>query len=128
MDINRNFIHMKLLEVRNNFEKCKILKTMPIEEHEKEMIINLMEFIYVECSYLEAMKDLNLEGERKILKKHKKYSKGKTITPIVKNIRYRRLGKCISTLLVEIEDLYAISAQGPSKENRDNLRKLSQKI
>ena len=47
MDINRSFIHMKLLEISNNFDKCKILKTMPIEAKEKEMIINLMEFIYV---------------------------------------------------------------------------------
>ena len=128
MDINRNFIHMKLLEIRNNFEKCKILKSMPTEAKEREMIINLMEFIYVECSYLEGMKDLNLEGQRKILKKHKKYAKGKTFTPVVKNARYGRLGKCISKLLIEIEDLYAISAEGPSKKNRDSLRKLSQKI
>ena len=38
------------------------MSNMPLEKNEKELIINLMEFIYVEVAYLEAMKDMNLEG------------------------------------------------------------------
>lgn len=94
------------------------MKIMPIGPQEKDLLINLMESIYVEISYLEAMKDANLEGERKILKKHKKYASDLVPTPFAKNSRYKRLGRCIDKTLIKIEDIYSKFADGPTKANR----------
>lgn len=36
------------------------MKAMPIEKKEKDLLVNLMEYVYVEMCYVRNMKDANL--------------------------------------------------------------------
>lgn len=50
----------------------------------KELVpifLTYIEYAYIEVSYISEMREANIEAERKILKKHKKYSRKMAETP-----------------------------------------------
>ncbi len=52
------------------------------------------------------MTDMNLEGERKILKKHKKVTKGMVDTPVTPHHKTKRFKKINSAFIDDVENYY----------------------
>lgn len=52
------------------------------------------------------MTDMNLEGERKILKKHKKVAKGMIETPVAVHRKINRIKKLNAIFIDNIENYY----------------------
>jgi hypothetical protein len=62
-----------------------------------DIYLTYIEYAYVEISYLTEMREANLEAERKILKKHKKYAKKMVATPSPNHDKITRM------LTIEVE-------------------------
>ena len=73
------------------------------------------------------MKEDNIEGERKILKKHRKYAKNYLNTPDVKNLETFRLNSELKAEIISLEDYYVRLSEGSSKDSRSYIREISRK-
>ena len=111
------FYQMKTLEIEDRFRIIARLKNQEMEERKLGLYLTYIEYAYIEICYLAEMREANLEAERKILKKHKKYAKGMIPTP-PPNQHYTN----------KIEDLYVEQNKTvESKEAREFLRLAAQK-
>lgn len=79
----RIFCFLKEKEVEERFRLCVIYASI-VELEDKRMrrvLITFIEYTYIEAAYLKKMEEANMQAERKILKKHKKYAQKIVKTP-----------------------------------------------
>lgn len=67
--------------MEEKFNICLSLSERKIEESNHPLFLSFIEYVYIEIVYVTEMRETNIEAERKILKKHKKYAKGFVETP-----------------------------------------------
>ena len=84
---------MKTLEIEDRFRIIARLKNQEMEERKLGLYLTYIEYAYIEICYLAEMREANLEAERKILKKHKKYAKGMIPTPPPNHDKMQRMAE-----------------------------------
>lgn len=85
----------------------------------------MLDSIYIEVSYVRNLYEINLEGERKILKKHKKVVKElNLVTPPSEAQKINRLVPLAKELQDSIEEMYISKSNKGSKVARLHLREL----
>ena len=90
-----------------------------------ELFLNSIENLYIEVSYLSNLIRVNIEGERKILKKHKKTMKKVGLpSPKMLGEVITRQQSTVSDLKDGVEDIYVNKSMLESKESRTNIRDL----
>lgn len=91
------------------------------------LYLTYIEYSYIEISYISEMREFNIEAERKILKKHKKYAKKVIQTPHPTHDKINRMTSIEEEYKSKIQDLYvSVNKDTPSKESREFLRNVSQ--
>jgi len=66
------FFQIKLIEIK---DKLRELERCTFVRKDNQQYLYMLDNIYIEVSYVRNLYEINLEGERKILKKHRKIVK-----------------------------------------------------
>jgi hypothetical protein len=130
IEIVELFYQMKVLEIEDRYQTIMRMTKREYQDKEHELFLTYIEYSYVEISYLTEMREANLEAERKILKKHKKYSRKKLPTPAPNHDKITRMTRIEESYANKIEDLYVeerMNKNMESKDSREYLRKTAHK-
>ena len=84
-EIMELFYQMKTLEIEDRYRVICRLKGHNFKDRKMELYLTYIEYAY--------MREANLEAERKILKKHKKYAKNVVMTPSQNHDKIARMAK-----------------------------------